>query len=778
LAESLIGAAVPRFEDRRLLTGQAEYLADLSLPGMLHLAVVRSQHAHGRLRAVDVAPALQVPGVVDAFCAADIGQFLDPIPVRLGNREGLDPFLQRPLATDRVRYVGEPVAVVVADDRYSAEDGAEAVEVSIDPLPAYATVDAALAEGSLPLFEGQPGNLAREITTAKGDVEAAFARAALVLEDQFTTGRHSGVPMETRGVLAAWDSGRGSMSVWGATKVPHFNRMILARLLRLPEARVHLFESEVGGGFGVRGEIYPEDILVPLASMRLRRPVKWIEDRREHMVAANQSRQQQWWARVALSEDGHILALDALASNDMGAYMRTHGLTVPSNSTAIFIGPYDIPNYRCVMRCVMTNKTPTGTYRAPGRFEADFVRERLLDLAARRMGLDRAELRRRNFVSPGIMPYDTRLAVNNEHVVYDSGNYAETFRMALEQSRYQELEDSGEREREKSRRIGIGFAPYVERTGNGPAETVRLALDGSGSVRLATGASSLGQGHETTFAQVCAETLGIEIERVCVERVDTDLLNSGGGTFSSRGAVVACGAVHQAALLLRQRVLEAAAARWEVAAESLEIEAGSVVHAASARRIAIGALASSETPYVPTSPGFSVEASYQPQKLPYTYGTQSAVVDVDMKTGKVRVLRYVIVADVGRVINPIIVDGQLRGAAAQGIGGALFEEFVCDENAQPLTTTFMSYLIPTAAEIPDVECVALGNYPSPHTPLGVKGVGQSGIAGTGAAIANAVADAIGDQSGSAIRHLPITPERVLKAIQGSASISAAPSSGG
>jgi aerobic carbon-monoxide dehydrogenase large subunit len=585
-----------------------------------------------------------------------------------------------------------------------------------------------------------------------------------VLEDDFTTNRHSGVPMETRGVLASWDSGRGSMSVWGATKVPHFNRMILSRLLRLPEARVHLFESEVGGGFGVRGEIYPEDILVPFASQRVRRPVKWIEDRREHMVAANHSRQQQWWARVALSEDGRILALDALVSNDMGAYMRTHGLTVPSNSTAIFIGPYDVPNYRCVMRCVMTNKTPTGTYRAPGRFEADFVRERLLDLAARRIGLDRAELRRRNFVPREAMPYDSGLVVNNEHVIYDSGDYGETFKMALDQAGYRELEDSGDRG--AARRIGIGFAPYVERTGNGPAETVRLALDGSGSVRLATGASSLGQGHETTFAQVCAETLGVEIGQVCVERVDTDLLNSGGGTFSSRGAVVACGAIHQGALELRRRVLAAAAGRWGVAAESLQIEAGWVIHAESGRRLELGALASSETPYVPTSPGFSVEASYKPDELPYTYGTQCAVVEVDTGTGVVRVRRYVIVADVGRVINPTVVDGQLRGAAAQGIGGALLEEFVYDEDAQPVATTFMDYLIPTAAEIPDIECVALGNYPSPHNPLGVKGVGQSGIAGTGAAIANAVADALGDDGGAAIRHLPITPERVLKAMQG------------
>jgi aerobic carbon-monoxide dehydrogenase large subunit len=764
MPESLIGAALPRLEDRRLLMGQAGYLADVTMPGMLHLAVVRSQHAHGRLRAVDLARARAVPGVVDAFCAADIPGYLDPIPVRLGNRQGLDPFLQPPLATNRVRYIGEPVAVVIAEDRYSAEDGAEMVEMEIDPLPAHAGVDAALAQGAVPLFDGQ-SNLAREIVTAKGDVDAAFAAAAFIVEDDFATGRHSGVPMETRGVLASWDSGRGALSVWGATKVPHFNRMILSRLLRLAEARVHLFENEVGGGFGVRGEIYPEDILVPLASMRLRRPVRWIEDRLEHMIAANQSRQQQWWARVGLSEDGRILALDAQVSNDMGAYMRTHGLTVPSNSTAIFIGPYEVPNYRCAMRCVMTNKTPTGTYRAPGRFEADFVRERLLDVAARRAGLDRAALRRRNFVPREAMPHDTGLAVNNEHVIYDSGDFAETFGIALERSRYQTLEDRSERERGASRRIGIGFAPYVERTGNGPAETVRLALDGSGSVRLATGASSLGQGHETTFAQVCAETLGAEIERVYVEPVDTDLVNSGGGTFSSRGAVVACGAIHRAALLLRQRVLEAAAARWEVPVESLEIQAGWVIHAGSGGRIEMGALASSETPYVPTNPGFSVEASYQPEKLPYTYGTQCATVEVDTGTGKVRVLRYVIVADVGRVINPTVVDGQLRGAAAQGIGGALLEEFVYDEQAQPLATTFMDYLVPTAAEIPDIECVALGNYPSPHTPLGVKGVGQSGIAGTGAAIANAVADALGE-NGDAIRHLPITPERVLRAIEG------------
>jgi CO/xanthine dehydrogenase Mo-binding subunit len=500
--------------------------------------------------------------------------------------------------------------------------------------------------------------------------------------------------------------------------------------------------------------------------MRLGRPVRWIEDRMEHMLAANHSREQQWWARIGLNERGQILALDAKFTADMGAYMRTHGTTAPSNSATIYLGPYVIPNYRCSMRCVMTNKTPTGTYRAPGRVEADFVRERMLDLAARRMGVDRAELRERNFIPAAAMPYDTGIVHQGEPVVYDSGDFHETFRVALERAGYHEFEDGLRREQSGPRRYGIGFSPYVERTGGGGEETVRVALDGDGSLRVATGASSLGQGHETTFAQVCADALGLPAEQVTIEPVDTDLLNSGGGTYSSRGAVVAASAIHQAAVELRRRVIDEAARRWDLSAESLEIHDGEVVHPKSGRRDAIGVFAASASPYQATSSGFSVEVSFKPERLPYTYGTQCAVVEVDVDTGRVQVLRYIIASDAGKVINPIIVDGQMRGAAVQGIGGALLEEFVYDDHAQPLATTFMDYLLPVAAETPDVECITLENYPSPHTPLGVKGVGQSGIAGTAGAIANAVADALGEPAGEEIRHLPITPERVLDAYLG------------
>lgn len=764
MAEQVIGRPVPRSEDARLLTGRGRYVADVNLPGMLHAAIVRSQHAHGRLLRVDLTAARALPGVVDAFSAVDIPQYLGPIPVRLGAREGLEPFLQRPLAIDRVRYVGEPIAVIVATDRYLAEDAAAAVSVEIEPLPALASIDAALDPHAPALFDVETGNLAKHFVVEKGDVVAAFAEADLVVETDFAIQRHSGVPLETRGIVAAYDAARGDLDGWGATKVPHFNRMVLAQLMALAASRIHFHDTDVGGGFGVRGEFYPEDLLIPVASLRTGRPVKWIEDRWEHMVAANHSREQRWRARLALRRDGRIVALDATLQVDMGAYMRTHGTTVPTLSSSVLIGPYVLPHYRCAVDCVLTNKTPTGTYRGPGQFESNFVRERLIDLAAVRLGIDRAEVRRRNFIRPEQMPYDTGIERFGTPVIYDSGDYAETFELALQRVGYDRFEEERALAADVGKLLGIGFASFVESTGTGPPESARVSLDATGNVSIVTGAPSLGQGQQTTFAQVCAEVLQIPLEWVRVSPVDTDLLPAGGGTFASRGAVLAASAVYEASRVLRERLIERAAKRLGVPAEQLRLAEGAVIDDTTHQRLTFAQLARSDSPYAAEDPELSVERSFQPPRTPFTYGTQAMVVEVDPETGQVAVRRGLIAEDPGRVINPHIVEGQLVGAMAQGLGGTLLEEFAYSEDGQPLSTTFMDYLLPTAAETPAFAVAELEHYPSPLTPLGAKGVGESGIAATGAAIANAVADAIGETAGEQIRVLPLTPERILAAL--------------
>ncbi len=761
----LIGAPIKGVQDRPLLTGHGIYVSDLDLAGQLYMTVVRSVEPHGRLKRVDVADALEISGVVDAFSAAMISEYLDPIPLRI-NEEGVDAFLQPPLAIDRVRYVGEPVAVVVAESKAVAEDAAGAVRVSIDPLPAYHSVDSA-QEGALGLFDCQPSNLAKQYFIENGDVEGALRRADLSIEERFSIGRHGAVPIETRGLLASWDPVRVSLQVWGMTKVPHFNRMVLAHLLRIRESQIHLVETKVGGGFGARGEFYPEDLLAPLASIRIGRPIRWVESRMEHMMSANQSREQEWHVQLGVTKLGEIVGLKARVTADMGAYIRTHGCIVPRLSGEHLTGPYIVPAYQCEIHCVMTNKTPTGTYRSPGTFEATFVRERLLDIAAARLGIDPIHLRMRNFIRPDQMPYYTGVDLAPEgRVIYDSGDYSETLRVALEKSNYYEVKKAaGEDSCRATTRTGMGFAAFVEKTGTGPPETVRLSVDGLGKICVMTGSPSLGQGHETIFAQIVAELLNVPVGRVSVDPLETDVLSSGGGTWASRGATLAASAVYLSAMSLREQVKSRVSELWDVAPGTLRLDEGQIVHAESGRAIAVLEAAALLARSDGGNSTFTVQSTFRPEREPYSYGTLCATVDVDTETGNVTVRRCVLAVDLGKVINPSIVVGQSHGAIVQGIGGALFEEFVYGDKLQPLATTFADYLIPSVAEIPDIDVVMLENYPSPLTPLGSKGAGEIGIVGVGAAVANAVADALGLAGQDAFLELPVTPQRVLSILR-------------
>ncbi|HEU4371028.1 MAG TPA: xanthine dehydrogenase family protein molybdopterin-binding subunit [Methylomirabilota bacterium] len=756
-----IGRSVRRLEDRRLLTGRGKYAADFRLPGMLHGAVLRATHAHARLGEIRAKAALGLPGVVAVVTAQDLGE-VRRIPVRLGSRPSLVACLQPPLARDRVRYVGEPIAFVVAESRYLAEDALEAIEVDYDPLPAVADARRAM-EGDAPvLHESIHGNLVATLDTRKGDAPAALAAAHVRVRERFAVQRHTGVPLETRGLTAAFEAGPGVLRLWGVAKVPHFNRRVLADLLPYPEHLIQFTELEVGGGFGVRGEFYPEDFLVPWAAMRLGRPVQWIEDRREHLMATNHSRQQYHDVEIGFDRDGRIVALVDRFITDMGGYIRTHGVVVPELTAALLPGPYRIPNYLAEIHCVLTTKTPTGTYRGPGRFECTFVRERLLDIAARRLGVDPLELRRRNFVTPAEMPYEVGGASLNQRTVYDCGDYASALDKALEALGHDAARREQAEARRQGRHVGIGVACLVEKAGLGPWEYARVEVDATGHVVLYSGVAAVGQGIATTLAQVAADELNVAPERITVVHGDSARVPFGVGGFASRGASVALPAAAEAARKVRDKILRVGAALLEAAPDDLVLGDGAVhVRGAPDRAVTFRELARAAVPGPPgMEPGLQASHFFEAPRMTYPYGCHAAMVEVDVETGCVKILRYAIAYDVGRAVNPMIVDGQLVGALAQGIGGALLEELVYDAQGQLLTSTFMDYLLPTAMEMPASTVVRiLEETPTPLNPLGVKGAGEGGSSGCGGALANAVADALAPL-GVSITALPLSPDRL------------------
>ena len=746
----LVGQSILRKEDGPLLRGQGRFAADISFPGQLHMRVVRSPVAHGVLRGVDATAALAQAGVVAVWHFADVAD-IPPIDFRLTRIETLAPYRQTILARDRVRYVGDPVAVVFAETADIAEDAAELVELAIDELPVI--LDAT----------DDPGEFANALSTETaiirkgyGDVDAAFAAAPVTVSLDLAIGRHSGVPMETRGVVARHLPEIDMLEMYGAAKVPHWNRDQLARMLGRAPDRVNLFEGYVGGGFGIRGELYPEDVLVCLAALRLGRPVKWIEDRREHLIAANHSRQQTHRIRAAVDRDGRLLAINAEYFHDQGGYMRTHAATVPDLTAAMLPGPYRVPAYRAIGHIRLTNKTPGGTYRAPGRYESTFVRERLMDAIAARVGLDGVEVRRRNLIGQAEMPYARELDTLGTHIVLDSGDYAGLLDKALRGIGWADLQATLTRRRANGEMVGVGLAMFVEKSGLGPFDDVRVTVAPDGRVEVVTGAASVGQGVETVMAQICGDTLGVGYDAVRVVHGQTDRIARGLGAFASRVTVMTGEATRLACEKLRARVLEIAAPLMQSEAGDLDIIDGEVRRRSGVGpTMTLGRIAAG----VDADAGMVDEATFESAHMNYPYGVHIAVVAVQADTGAVSVERYLVAYDIGKAVNPMLVEGQIVGGVAQGLGGALYEEFLYDDRGEPLSVTFADYLMPTAHEIPDVAVIISEDAPSPLNPMGLKGAGEGGANAVGAAIAAAIDDAL--QRPGAVTRLPATPQRVM-----------------
>jgi carbon-monoxide dehydrogenase large subunit/6-hydroxypseudooxynicotine dehydrogenase subunit gamma len=753
--ESWIGASVGRLEDPPLVTGRGRFVGDVSFPHQLHMRVVRSPHAHGLIKHIDTAAARALPGVVAVWTAADIVD-LPPIDFREGPNAKLAPFRQRVLAQDRVRYVGEPVAAVFADDAYVAEDAAELVTIAVAEI--NPVIDAAAPPG-----EFAPG-LTTEPTVCRqgyGDVAAACSGAATIVELNLAIGRHSGVPLETRGAIGRYDAARDVLELHGAAKVPHRNRESLATMLGRSTAGLHLYENHVGGGFGIRGEIYPEDVLVLVAAMRLERPVKWLEDRREHLMAANHSRQQRHRIRAAVDAQGRLLAIDDEFFHDQGAYIRTHGARVPDMFCGILPGPYRLPHYRANGHFRLTNKTPAATYRAPGRYEANFVRERLMDAIARGLGLSRVEVRRRNLIGAHEMPYARPLVALGDEVVFDSGDYAGLLDRALARAGWDDLERAVARRRGAGEYVGLGLAVYVDKSGLGPTDGARVAVHTDGDVEVITGGASVGQGFETVMAQVCAETLGVDYRRVRVVHGRTDRIEYGIGAHAARATVMTANATAVAAANVRAKALDMAAQLLQADPASLTIVKGSVVRRDGAgASVTLGEVAHHLRPTSATrgarDPGLAADGWFTTAHMTYPYGVQIAVASIDPGTGGVRIEKLLLAFDIGRAINPMLVRGQLVGGAVQGLGGALFEEFQYDARGQPVSVTLADYLIPTASDVPLIDVLLTEDAPSTCNPLGIKGAGEGGVAAVGAVIASAVDDALGGHG--EITRLPITPQ--------------------
>ena len=755
LVNTYIGAPVERVEDLRFLTGRGTYVADLQRPDQWHMAVLRSGVAHGHIRRIDTTRAVSMPGVRAVLTAHDLGSPVPMIPFRRPI-PSIQPYGQPVIASSKVRYVGEPVALVLADSAEIAEDALELIEVEIDPLPAV--VDARAAKsGAIRLFEGAPdGNVTATFTGSNGDVDAAMRSAALVLKRSLRTQRQTALPMETRGLLAEWDEARQKLTVSGAAKLPFFNRRAMAKVLGLAETQVDYIEYDVGGGFGARGEFYPEDALVGICARRFGRPIKWVEDRREHLMAIGHSRENDGDLEMAFAADGRILALRGELYCNIGAYMRPNGTTAVRNAAQFIAGPYKVDNFAILSHAIVTNKTPAGTFRGPGRYEATFFFERMMDLAALKLGIDRVEIRRRNLIAHAEMPFklvDIGPADGWDSTYLDSGDYADGLDACLKEARWADKAHLQGRLVD-GRYHGLGISCFVEGGASGPREHARMELRPDGRIALAVGSSSIGQGIETIFAQIAADALEIEMDRIVVVHGSTTLLKEGFGSYGSRATVMGGCAVIDAATRLLDAFRAAAARRLGVEPSALKVANG-IAQGPDARTLALADVAGD---------GLAVDGVFHNSKPTFTYGTGIAHVAVDAGTGHVEVLDYTVVDDVGRVINPQTLHGQVTGAAVQGLGSVFGEHLEYDENGQLLVGTLADYMLPLASDYPHIHCVSTGKHPSPNNPLGAKGAGEGGLIPVGAAIANAVANALG-HLGVEPNLLPISAPRVWELIQ-------------
>jgi len=740
-----IGSPVERIEDLRFLRGRGRYVDDVPCEGVLHAAILRSAVAHGRIRKLDGSAALRRPGVHAVISAAAIGN----VPV-IVLRQEMQPdyvaFQQPVIAHEKVRYVGEPIAMVLAESPAQAEDALDAIDLEIEALPAVASREASRTGASL-LFETQGRNRVGTLTALRGsDVDAAFAGAAYVRRERFEVQRFTAVPMEPRGLLALWDGNH--LTVHGAAKVAFHNRVALAKMMSLPESAITMLESDVGGGFGVRGEFYPEDFLVPFAARFTGRPVKWIEDRREHLLATNHARDAECELEIACDRDGTIRGLRGRAAVDLGAYIRTNGITAARNIAQVLPGPYRVPDIRFDVELLVTNKTPSGTYRGPGRFEADFFRERLFDIAARELGIDRVEFRRRNLVSEHEMPWPMPVVMPlNMKTETDNGDYRLTLERCLAEFGWTEKSKLQGRQID-GRYHGIALGCYIEGGASGPGENVRLAVDADGRIEVYAGSSAHGQGLETVFAQIAADALDLPMERIAfVRHGSTTDVKQGYGSYSSRSTVMGGSAILDAAEKLKAAVRAAAAGQFGCAADDIAL-VGETIGGPHGTILPWSAFA-----------GLSADGTFMSGKRTYSYGTHAAHVTVDPGTGHVAVVDYVAVEDVGRIVNPATLHGQCVGAIVQGLGGALLEEIVHDADGQLLTATLADYLLPGADDFPSIRAIALELKPAPHNPLGVKGAGEGGIIPVGGVIANAVANALASL-GVEPRVLPLSPAKV------------------
>jgi carbon-monoxide dehydrogenase large subunit len=747
-AASLIGQPIDRAEDRRFLTGSGRFVDDLKRDGMLHAVLLRSAVAHGRIVRIDASRALARAGVHAVITAAEIGN-IPVIPLRLANLPEFAPYFQPVIAKDKVRYVGEPIAVVVAESQALAEDALEAIDVDIEMLPPLPDRHAAASGASL-LFESSGSNRAVQYSVSFGDADAAFARAEYTRRESFHCHRLTAVPLETRGLIAEWDAAKQKLTVFGASKVLFFNRRVLAPMLGLSEQAIDMIELDVGGGFGVRGEFYPEDFLIPFAARRLDRPVKWIEDRREHLMATNHSREVDCELEIACTRDGVILGLRGHVYGDMGAYIRTNGGVVPAKAAQFLPGPYRIRDVAITVEALMTSKTPVGTVRAPGRFEANFFRERLFDLVAGDLDLDAMEFRRRNLIREAELPFATGKLVPYEgETDFDTGDYHATFDRALVEIGWSENKLLQGRLID-GRYHGLAAVPFVESGGSGK-ENARAAIENDGSVTVRVGSSVLGQGLETTLAQVAADTLKLPFERVRILHGSTTYLREGFGTFASRSMVVGGSAVMDGCNNLMAAIRAAATERFGLPNEEIVIADGVVSAGDKRARLADFA-------------GLAADGTFATTIRTYSYGAHACHLAVDPRTGRVEILDYVAIEDVGRAINPHIVHGQAIGALVQGLGGVFLDQIIYDDEAQILNASLADYLVPLASDFPNVRAITMELRRSNTNPLGAKGAGEGGMVAVAATVANAVAAALAPL-GVELRDLPLSPAYLWRLIK-------------